>query len=160
EVARFAPDDVAGYERFMQMSAAIFRVGFEQLGHVPFNSWKDMARIVPDALRLGSHRTVYGLVARHVKNEKLRTVLSFHPLLIGGNPFTTTSIYALIAHLERRWGVHFVMGGTGRLVQGLVNLIEGQGGQVVCNSPVAEITVREGTATGVRLASGERIHAD
>ena len=160
EVAKLAPQDVLGYERFMRISESIYKVGFEQLGHVPFNSWKDMARIIPNAMKLGSYRSVYGLVARYVSNSKLRIVLSFHPLLIGGNPFTTTSIYALIAWLERRWGVHFVMGGTGKLVQGLVKLIEGQGGRVLCNRAVAAITVRNRAATGVRLANGEEVAAD
>jgi phytoene desaturase len=160
EVARICPDDVAGYERFMRISESIYKVGFEQLGHVPFNSWTDMARIIPDGLKLGSFRSVYGLVARHVRSEKLRIVLSFHPLLIGGNPFTATAIYALIAWLERRWGVHFVMGGTGKLVQGLVKLIEGQGGRVLCNHEVRAITVRNRTASGVRLAGGEEVAAD
>jgi phytoene desaturase len=95
-----------------------------------------------------------------VRDERLRIVLSFHPLLIGGNPFTTTSIYCLIAYLERRWGVHFAMGGTGALVTGLVSLIEGQGGQVRCSAPVAEVTTKNGVATGVRLASGETVAAD
>lgn len=160
EVARVAPSDVAGYERFMAASEAIFRVGFEQLGHVPFGSWKDMARIFPDLVRLGSYRTVFGLVSRFVQDPRLRVVLSFHPLLIGGNPFAATSIYTLIAFLEREWGVHFAMGGTGRLVQGLVGLIEGQGGSVRCGQEVREITIEDGAATGVRLASGETIRAD
>lgn len=160
EVARLAPDDVAGYARFMAASERIFRVGFEQLGHVPFDSWTDMARIAPKLIRLEGFRSVHGLVARHVRNEKLRTVLSFHPLLVGGNPFATTSVYALIAFLEREWGVHFAMGGTGRLVSGLVGLIEGQGGRVLCNREVAAITLDGRRATGVRLASGEIVPAD
>lgn len=160
EVARFSPADVEGYERFMKLSEATYRVGFEQLGHVPFGSWKDMAKVLPDLLRLESYRTVYGTVAKHIRDERLRTVLSFHPLLVGGNPFTTTSVYSLIAFLERRWGVHFAMGGTGRLVQGLVGLIAGQGSVLRCNSEVREITVERGAATGVRLASGETLRAD
>ena len=104
EVARFSPADVAGYERFMAASEAIFKVGFERLGHVPFGTWTDMARILPDLVRLASYRTVYGLVSSYVKDPRLRTVFSFHPLLIGGNPFTATSIYTLIAFLERPWG--------------------------------------------------------
>ena len=160
EVARLSPGDVAGYERFMAASEAIFRVGFERLGHVSFCNWRDMARVVPDLVRLGAHRSVHGLVSRYVRDERLRTVLSFHPLLIGGNPFAATSIYSLIAFLERRWGVHFAMGGTGRLVSGLVGLIEGQGGTVRCGAEVGEITVERGAATGVRLASGEIIRAD
>ncbi|HEY8565957.1 MAG TPA: phytoene desaturase [Beijerinckiaceae bacterium] len=160
EVARFSPADVPGYERFMRLSAETYRIGFEQLGHVPFDSIGDMVRIAGDLLRLSGHRSVYGLVSRFVRDERLRTVLSFHPLLIGGNPFSATAVYCLIAHLERRFGVHFAMGGTGRLVEGLVRLIEGQGGRVRCRARVAEITVAEGAATGVRLESGETVRAD
>ena len=160
EIARFAPGDIAGYDRYMQESEAIYKVGFEQLGDVPFNTIWDMAKIVPDMVRLGSYRTVYGLVSKYVKDPRLRMVLSFHPLLIGGNPLTVTSIYALISFLERNWGVHSAMGGTGSLVKGLVGLIEGQGNQIRCNAEVAEITVAGRRATGARLVSGEVIPAD
>lgn len=160
EVARFSPDDVAGYEAFMRASEATYRVGFEELAHVPFNSFMDMVKILPDILRLQGHRTVYGLVSKYVKNPYIRTVLSFHPLLVGGNPFTTTAIYGMIAHLEREGGVHFAMGGTGSLVRGMVGLIEGQGNTVRCNVEVAAITLNGKTATGVRLKSGEEIPAD
>ena len=160
EVARFSAADVAGYEAFMRASEAIFRIGFEKLAHVPFSAWTDMARAVPDMVRLQSYRSVYGLVAGYVKDERLRTILSFHPLLVGGNPFATSSIYSLIAFLERNWGVHFAMGGTHRLVRGLVGLIEGQGNTVRCSADVSEIIVAEGRATGVRLRSGETIAAD
>jgi phytoene desaturase len=160
EVAKLAPGDVDGYERFMRASEDTYRVGFEQLGHASFASWTDMARVLPELVRLQGYRTVYGMVSRFVRHPRLRVVLSFHPLLVGGNPFATTSIYSLIAFLERRWGVHFAMGGTGRLVRGLVNLIEGQGGAVRCGAEVSEITVQNGTATGVRMASGETIAAD
>lgn len=160
EIARFSPSDVDGYERFLKASEAIFKVGFEELGDVPFDSWRDMARILPDMLRLKSYRTVYDFVARFIRDERLRIVFSFHPLLIGGNPFTTTSIYCLIAFLERRWGVHFAMGGTGRLVAGLVSLIEGQGGAVRCSAEVKQIAVEQSVASGVRLSSGEFVGAD
>ncbi|APR83590.1 Phytoene dehydrogenase [Minicystis rosea] len=160
EVAALAPSDVEGYERFVRMSEAIFRVGFEQLADVPFGSWVDMARIVPDMVKLESYRTVYGLVAKYVKDERLRQVLSFHPLLVGGNPFSTTSIYTLIAFLERKWGVHFPIGGTGALVRGLCGLIEGQGGVIRCGAAVDRILVEGRRARGVALASGERIEAD
>ena len=148
EVARFSPGDVAGYERFMAASEGIFRVGFEQLGDRPFSSWRDMAKIVPAMIKLRSHRSVYGFVSSFIKDERLRTIFSFHPLLIGGNPFTATSIYCLIAFLERRWGVHFAMGGTGRLVTGLAGLIEGQGGTIRTKAAVSEIIVEHGRATG------------
>ena len=160
EIGRLSPGDVDGYERFMKASEATFKVGFEQLGHVPFDSWMDMARVLPAMVKLQSYRSLYSLVARHVRDPRLRFVLSFHPLFVGGNPFTVTSIYGLIAHLERQWGVHFAMGGTGSLVQGLAGLIAGQGNVIRCNSQVAEITTRDRTATGVRLTSGETIAAD
>ncbi len=159
EVGKFSPSDVAGYERFMRASEATFKIGFEQLGDVPFSTWTDMARLVPDMVRLKSYRSVYGFVSSFVRDPRLRLILSFHPLLVGGNPFTTSSIYALIAFLERRWGVYFAMGGTGRLVEGLVSLIRGQGGEILYNAQVESIAVRNGKATGVRLATGERLDA-
>ena len=100
------------------------------------------------------------MVSTYVKDERLRQVFSFHPLLVGGNPFTTTSIYTLIAFLERKWGVHFPIGGTGALVRGLVKLIEGQGGTVRCNAGVEEILVTGRRAVGVRLENGETLAAD
>jgi len=160
EVARLARSDVDGYEGFMRTSEAIFEVGFDKFGDFPFNSWTDMARIAPAMTRLASHKTVYGLVATYIRDPRLRLVFSFHPLLIGGNPFTTTSIYCLIAFLERKWGVHFAMGGTGTLVRGLVELIERGGGEIHCGDEVTDILVKNRTAAGVRLASGRVIGAD
>ncbi len=159
EVAKLDPADVSGYERFLAKSEAIFKVGFEGLAHVPFGSWTSMAKIAPDMIKLESYRTVYGLVAKYVKDERLRQVLSFHPLLVGGNPFSTTSIYTLIAFLERKWGVTFPMGGTGALVRGLVGLIEGQGSSVRCNAEVKRIIVENGAARGVELSSGEELRS-
>jgi len=160
EVARLSPGDVEGYEAFIRASERIFRVGFERLGHIPFNRLSDMVRIVPQMVRLGSHRSVFRMVAGYVRDERLRIALSFHPLLVGGNPFETTSIYALIAYLERRWGVHFPMGGTGTLVDGLVGLATSLGAVIRYGADVAEITLRGRRATGVRLTSGETIAAD
>ncbi len=164
EVERLAPGDVNGYERFLAASEAIYRVGFEALGDEPFDRWTDMAKVLPELLRLEAYRTVYSLACKHVTDPRLRVVLTFQSLLVGGNPFATTSVYCLIAFLERRWGVHFPMGGTGRLVTGLVGLIEGQGGQVRCNAEVAQIIVggagRTRAASGVRLADGENLAAD
>jgi phytoene desaturase len=151
---------VAGYDAYMRESEAIYRVGFEQLGDAPFNSPLDMARIAGDLVRLRGYRTVYGLVAKYLRDERLRTVFSFHPLLIGGSPFRATAVYCLIAHLEQRWGVHFAMGGAGRLVAGLVGLIEGQGGELRCGEEVASIIVHDGVARGVTLKSGARLAAD
>ncbi|WP_026190513.1 phytoene desaturase [Methylobacterium sp. WSM2598] len=160
QVARIAPGEVEAYGRFMAASEEICRVGFEQLGHVPFGEAGTMLRVAPDLLRLGGHRSVHGLVSRYFRDERLRTVFSFHPLLIGGSPFRASAIYCLIAALERRWGVHWAMGGTGRLVEGLVRLIEGQGGRLRCHAEVTRIRVEGGAATGVDLADGTRLPAD
>ena len=160
EIQRLAPGDLEGYENFVTMSQEIFAVGFEKLAHIPFSRWTDMARVVPAMMRLESYRTVYGLVSKFVQNERLRQVLSFHPLLVGGNPFTTTSIYSLIPYLERKWGVHFPMGGTGALVQGLLDLVRGLGGSIRYGTTVEEILVEGRRASGVRLASGEVVRAD
>src|SRR5512147_79284 len=160
QIARLSPDDVAGYDAFMRASEAVYKVGFEELGHVPFDSWLDMARILPKMVRLGSQRSVHSMVARYLQNERLRFVFSFHPLFVGGNPFSVTSIYGLIAFLERRYGVHCAIGGTNRLVDGLVRLIEGQGNSVRLDTEVTAITHQLGRATGVQLAGGEQIKAD
>jgi phytoene desaturase len=104
EVSRVAPEDLAGYEAFLIKAREICRIGFEQLGDQPFGSPMDMLRIAPDLLRLQGYMSVHGLVSRYVKSPKLRVMLSFHPLLIGGNPFRAPAIYCLIPDLERRWG--------------------------------------------------------
>lgn len=160
QINRLAPGDFAGYRRFLAASEAIFNIAFEELAHVPFDSWKDMFRLLPQLWRLQSYRSIYGLAARFVKSPKMRFALSFHPLFVGGNPFSTTSIYGLIAFLERRWGVHFAMGGTGSIVNGLVNLIKGQGGEIIYNSKVTAITTRDRCATGVVLDNGKSLTSD
>ena len=154
EVQRISPSDLAGYERFMRESEAIYRIGFQKLGHVPFNSPMDMVKLIPDLMRLGAWRSVHGHVAARVRDPKLRMALSFHPLFVGGNPFRVTAIYSLIAYLERQFGVHTAIGGTGALVKGLVNLIKRQGGEVLTTQAVDDIIIKDGRATGVRLASG------
>jgi phytoene desaturase len=116
EVARISPADVAGYERFMNESEEIYRIGFEKLGHVPFSTFGKMIEIVPYLFKLKSWNSVHSHVAKHVKHPKLRMALSFHPLFVGGNPFRTTSVYSMIAYLERQFGVHCAIGGTGAIV--------------------------------------------
>ncbi len=160
EIARFNPDDVAGYRRLLEVSERTYKIGFEGLVSVSFHSVWTMIRVLPGLVLTQFQRSVYGLVSRYIKHSKLRMVFSFHPLLVGGNPFSTTAVYALIAHLERRFGVHYTIGGTGRLVSGLVDLIEGQGGRLRCDCDVREILVENGAACGVLLANGERLDAD
>jgi len=160
EIVRFSPDDVAGYEKFLAISERVYSVGFDKLLNVSFDKLWKMFRRLPELAFVQFYRSVHGLVARYIKHPKLRQVFSFHPLLVGGNPYSTTAVYTLIAHLERRHGVHFAMGGTGALVNGLVSLIEGQGGRMRYDCPVEEILVEQGDAVGVRLQGGERIDAD
>jgi phytoene desaturase len=159
EIERLSPRDVEGYERFMRRSEQIYRVGFEQLGDQPFSSWQDMVRVAPDLLRLGGMESVHSLVARYVRDPRIRFALSFHPLFVGGNPFETSAVYCLISYLERAHGVHFAKGGTGALISGLIDLIEGQNGALRCGARVQEILVTDGQACGVRLESGEVIDA-
>ena len=159
EIARFNPDDVEGYGRFLEASGRLYAIGFDELLSVSFDSVGKMVRALPELWSAQFHRSVHGLVARYIKHPKLRMVFSFHPLLIGGNPFHTTAVYALIAQLERRHGVHFAMGGTGSVVRGLVGLIEGQGGELRMNSPVRQILLEGRRAVGVELESGERLPA-
>ena len=160
EIARFSPGDVEGFERLMALSKKIFDVAFVKLGHRPFGSWWDMLRALPALLRLRSHESVYGLVSRYIRDPRLRVAFSFHPLLVGGNPFTTTSVYALISHLEQHWGVHYAMGGTGQLVKGMTSLIAGQGNEVRCDAEVDEILHDGRKVLGVKLANGEKLAAE
>ena len=160
QIRAISPSDVDGYLDFIQRAEKIFQKGFVELADKPFLHLWDMLKIVPDLMRLQSYRTVYGFVSGFVEHEKLRQILSFHPLLVGGNPFQTTSIYALINYLEREWGVWFAKGGTGALVAGLVRLLEELGGELRLNSEVGEILVEQGRAVGVRLVSGEELRAD
>jgi phytoene desaturase len=177
EVARFCPSDLAGFDAFIQESERCYQLGFEELGTVAFDTVGDLLAAVPSMVKMRAWRSLYSMAASHLKDPKLRIVMSFHPLLIGGNPFSVTCVYSLITALERRFGVHWAMGGTGTLVRGLVSLLEGSGAQLRCNAEVREITCevpdsrsqlgvnaggRPGKprATGVVLASGERLSAD
>jgi len=160
QIRRLDPRDVEGYERYMRFSGELCSLGFEQLGHKSFDRFSTMLRVAPQMLRLRSYRSVHATVSSFVRNPRLRFLLSFHPLFVGANPFRVTSIYGLISFLERHWGVHFAMGGTGRLVAGMVDLIGGQGNAIRYGAEVAAITVDNRRATGVRLADGETIRAD
>lgn len=159
-VAAFAPDDVNGYREMIRATKAIFQKGFIELSDRPFLRISDMLRVAPDLIRLQSYRTVYGFVARYVKDPLLRRVFSFHPLLVGGNPFQTTSIYALIHHLERQWGVHYAMGGTGAVVEAFGKVFRELGGETRLSTPVQRIMTEHGKVTGIETQDGERYPAD
>ena len=160
EIEKFDPRDVDGYRRLVEHSKRIFEVGYEQLADRPFTHASDMLRVIPAMVRLGSHRSVYDVVSSYIRDERLRQAFSFEPLLVGGDPFRTTSIYLLIHWLERKWGVHFARGGTTAIVHALVRLLGDLGVEVRLNAPVARIGVSGGRARSVELESGEVIAAD
>ncbi len=160
EVKRVSATDSAGYERFMAEADHCYKLGFVALGAKAFDTVGDLLRAAPAILRMRGWRSLHTMVAAHLKHPKLRMAMSLQSLLIGGNPFAVTCVYSLINALERLWGVHWAMGGTGALVKGLVNVLEGQGGVLRCNAEVKRIEVQAGRATGVTLASGEHIAAD
>lgn len=160
QIRAFNPKDVDGYRRLAAWSKDIFDVGYTRLADQPFDHVSEMLRVVPDMVKLRSYRTVYGLVSSFLQDPRLRQVFTFQPLLVGGNPFTTTSIYLLIHWLERKWGVHFAKGGTGSIVSALTRLLGELGVEVRTHAPVARIEVVNGRTTGVVLESGERIAAN
>ena len=160
QIRQWNPSDADGYHRFMRSTQAIFQKGFVELADQPFLTVGDMLRVAPDLIRLQSHKSVYRYVSQFIDNEFLRRCFTFHPLLIGGNPFDSSSIYAMIHYLEREWGIHYVMGGTGALVNALVQLIEELGGRFHFNAEVAEIIVDGRRTTGIRLADGTTHRAD
>ena len=160
QIRAINPSDVDGYRRFLDYSHRVFEKGYLELGHVPFLNFGSMIRVAPDLMKLQAYRSVYRQVSKFVTDEHLRQAFSFHPLLVGGNPFRTSSIYALIHALEREWGVWFAKGGTGALVRGLVRLFEDLGGTIRLESEVAEIETREGKVSGVRTRDGWRADFD
>ncbi len=146
QIRRISPDDLPGYRRFYEYTKRVFAKGYTDLAATPFLRFWDMVKVAPHLAALRADRSVYATVSRFVKNEHLRQAFSFHPLLVGGNPYSTSSIYTLIHHLEREWGVWFPRGGTGALVRALGGLFTDLGGDVRLSSPVRKIAVeRNGT---------------
>jgi phytoene desaturase len=169
EVARFAPDEVPAYERFLEEAAKCYQLGFIELGSIAYNTLGDLLWGIPNMVRMRGWRSIHDMVCGYFKNEKLRIVFSFHPLLIGGNPLSVTCIYSLINTLERRYGVHSAMGGTGAIVQAMVRLLQSLGGSIRFNAEVARIDIEpdakaaargKGRATGVTLKGGEQLKSD
>lgn len=160
EIARFNPDDVAGYHKLLAESKALFDIGFKQLGDQPFHRAGFMLRQIPHLLRLRINRSVWTMVSSHIQHPYLRQALSLQPLLVGGNPFHTTCIYGLIHYLEREWGVHFAMGGTGALVDAMAGLLERQGVRVENGRSVVSIEQRDKQIKSLTLDDGRRLTAD
>ena len=154
EIAKLDPADIAGYDRFLGYAADVYREGYVKLGHVPFLDFKSMIKAAPALIKKQAWRSVYSIVSKFVRNEKLREALSFHTLLVGGNPMTTSSIYALIHKLEKDGGVWWARGGTNRLVAGMLRHFERLGGTVRMGDPVVKVDTLGNRATGVTCASG------
>jgi phytoene desaturase len=149
-----SPPDWEGYQRFLKYSQEVFEQGYEKLVHVPFLNLSSMAAVAPQLIRLQAYRSVYSVVAKYIREPHLRQLFSFHSLLVGGNPFTTTSIYTLIHCLERKWGVFFPKGGTGQLVWALVKLFQELGGKIRFNAEIAKIVTRDGAVAALQTNRG------
>jgi phytoene desaturase len=160
EIARIDPQDCAGYLALLAQSKRIFEVGFTELSAQPFHRFMTMVRQIPKLVGLRNYETVWGMVSRHLSNPKLQQAFSIQPLLVGGNPFDTTSIYGLIHYLEREYGVHFAMGGTGAITRALGELMERHGIKIELGVTVEKIDVQGGVAEGVTLADGSVRTAD
>ncbi|MGB5696389.1 MAG: phytoene desaturase family protein [Polyangiales bacterium] len=160
EIAEFNPDDVDGYKRLVEHSKRIFDIGYTELVDADFSRFGDMMRIVPDLVRLRAYKSLYGLVAHYIKDDALRQVFTFQPLLIGGNPFRAPGIYLLIHWLERKWGIHFAIGGTTSIVRGLCRLLGEVGVDLRLDAPVERIEVVNGRVKGVLLADGTFLESE
>ena len=153
-IARLSPQDLAGYDDFARYAEHVWREGYVKLGHVPFLDFASMVKAAPALARHQAWRSVYSMVSSFMKNEKLREAFSFHTLLVGGNPMTTSSIYALIHKLEKDGGVWWAKGGTNRLIAGMVRHFERLGGQLLLHDPVLHIHTVGDRASEVETVSG------
>lgn len=160
QIRLFNPHDVEGYKQLLIFADRIYDVGFERLSSQPFHSFVTLLKTIPDFLKLRSYKSVFGLVAGFIKNENLRRAFTISPLLVGGNPFQTTSIYSLIQSLERRWGVHFPKGGTGALVAALKKLMEEENIHIALNTTVQKIVIKNAKVEGVELSNRHFLPAD
>lgn len=160
EIARLAPGDLRGYRQFLDDAEARYAFGFEQLGRRSMHQLWELIKVLPRFAWLRADRSIYAHAARRVRDPRLRMALSFHPLFIGGDPSHVTSMYALVSHLEKAFGVHYAMGGVVAIARAMQNVIESQGGVVRLNADVDEIEIAQERVRGVRLASGERLSAD
>ena len=160
QIRKIAPEDEAGYLKFLQYTKEVYEEGYVKLAAEPFLRFWDMVRVSPALIKLRADRSVFRTVAGFIKNKYLREAFSFHSLLVGGNPFNTSSIYTLIHYLERQGGVFFPKGGTGALVQALLKLFAELGGKIELNQAVDQILVEQGAVTGLRLDDKSTRHFD
>ena len=160
QIEKIDKEDVKGYENLVDFTKKIFEKGFKELSDVPFNKPSFMIKQIPALLNLKSYKSVYSLVSSYIKNEKLRRMLSMHPLLVGGNPFTTTSIYGLILYLEKKWGIHYSIGGTGEIIRGLEKLMIEQNIEIIKDSEVKKINFNGKKVKSIVLKNDQEINAD
>ncbi len=160
EIKKFSDKDYEGYNKLVKFTEKIFDKGFTDLSDKPFNNFSFMIKQIPSLLNLKSYKSVYGLVSNYISNEKLRRVFSMHPLLVGGNPFTTTSIYALILFLEKKWGIHYSMGGTGSVVKALEKLMEEENIRIIKDAEVTEIISKNKDVKAVKINNSKIIDCD
>ena len=160
QIQKIKMEDVKGYERLVNFTKKIFDKGFTELADVPFDKPFVMVQQLPSLLKLKSYKSVYSLVSSYIKSEKLRRMLSMHPLLVGGNPFSTTSIYGLILYLEKKWGIHYSMGGTGNIIKGYEKLMNEVGIKILKKSEVTEIISSNNKISGVQINNHKVIDAD
>ena len=160
QVKKFNPDDYKGYKKLVNFTEKIFDKGFTDLSDKPFNNLVFMIKQIPSLLKLKSYKSVYSLVSSFISNEKLRRVFSMHPLLVGGNPFSTTSIYTLILFLEKKWGIHYSMGGTGSVVQALEKLMLEENIKIIKGAEVTEILTKNKKVKGVKINNSKIINSD
>ena len=160
QVKKFNPNDYEGYKKLVDFTEKIFDKGFTDLSDKPFNNLIFMIKQIPSLLKLKSYKSVYSLVSNFISNEKLRRVFSMHPLLVGGNPFSTTSIYTLILFLEKKWGIHYSMGGTGSVVQALEKLMLEENIKIIKDAEVTEILTENKKVKGIKINNSKIINSD
>ena len=160
QIKKISPQDFEGYKKLVNFTKKIFDKGFTELSDVPFDKPSFMLKQVPDLLGLKSYKSVYSLVSSFVKSEKLRRIFSMHPLLVGGNPFTTTSIYGLILYLEKKWGIHYSMGGTGKIINGLEKLMKEENIKIIKGHKVSSIISNNRIISSVKLDNNSEIQTD
>ena len=160
EIKKFSNKDFKGYNELVNFTEKIFNKGFTDLSDKPFNNLSFMLKQVPALLKLKSYKSVYKLVSNYISSEKLRRVFSMHPLLVGGNPFTTTSIYTLILFLEKKWGIHYSMGGTGKVVKALEKLMLEEGIKIIKDSEVTEIITENKSVKSVKINNSKIIECN
>jgi phytoene desaturase len=160
EIQKFSKNDISGYKKLVNFTQKIFDKGFTELSTKSFSNIRFMLKQIPALLKLKSYQSVYKLVSNYISNEKLRRVFSMHPLLVGGNPFTTTSIYTLILYLEKKWGIHYSMGGTGNVVNALEKLMNEEGIEVIKNAEVTEMLSSDNKIDGVQINNKDNLYGN